>query len=113
MDRFPSSWSSCLTGQFWEKSQSATQDTCIVDEACGLLDIWLTHISVSAKPWKAPQNEHRCHHHVFATVGARDPLSLCVRRIHQSESVPVHLLYSVDLARADHRDRRYSTFLPS
>lgn len=37
---------------------------------------------------------------------------LCVRRLHQSESVPVWLFYSVGLLCADHRDRdRHPTFL--
>ena len=76
-----------------------------------MLDIWLARISVSAMPWEAPQNEHRCHQHVFATAGGRDLLPLCVRCVLQSESIPVCLFYPVGLLCADHRDRQ-SIFLP-
>ena len=76
-----------------------------------LAQSYLACISMSLMPWKAPQNEHRFHHHVFATAGTRVPLPLCVRRIHQSENIPVYLLFPVGLLCADHRGR-HSIVLP-
>jgi hypothetical protein len=46
---------------------------------------------------ESPQNEHLRNPDVLATVGGRDPLPLCVRRVHQSEKELASL--------SDHFDR--------